>query len=116
MDMFSIATGAVGVGVAYFLYLVSSKGLPAALGWVKARWNAGKLDLEQIKGDVGEAHLKISSLEGRLRESFASVYAEIDELKVKAGLSPGPSAAPADDSAAAARVQPKAPAFLEGQS
>lgn len=114
MDPFSIATGIAGAGAAYFLYLAGGKGLPTALGWIKARWNAGKLDLEQIKDEIGEAHLKIAGMEGRLRQSFASVYAEIDELKLKAGLPPGQPVAA--DLAAAAPALPKSPSFLEGKS
>ena len=125
MDVFSIAAGAAGIGLLWFLKLAGSKGLPAALAWAKARGNAGAV-IEALKGDIADAHRKIAGLEGRLKPSFASVYAEIDELKgkfdlinelkVKLGLAPTPAAVPSDDPAEAARVQPKPPAFPEGQS
>jgi hypothetical protein len=114
MDVFSIATGAAGAGIAYFLYLVSSKGLPAALAWVKARWNAGKADLEQLKGDVDIAKRDIAAFDSKARSSFAAVYAELDEIKARLGLPT--AAAQAPDSKAAPAAEPQPPAFLQGQS
>jgi len=63
MDVFSIAVGAAGVGCLYFLYLASSKGLPAALAWLKAKWNAGKADLAGLQGDVVDVKSKLASIE-----------------------------------------------------
>jgi hypothetical protein len=129
MDLFSLAAGAAGVGGTYFLYLASSKGLPAVLAWAKARWNAGKPDLKSLQGDIVEAHRKIDLVRGGVSASFASCYAEIDEIKAKLGL----PIATADAAAAAAPAQPtvhvwglaaaggdqappKPPAFLQEQS
>jgi trans-2-enoyl-CoA reductase len=52
MDVFSIAVGAVGVGVAYFLYLAVTKGLPAAWAWLKAKSTAAESRLASIEADV----------------------------------------------------------------
>jgi hypothetical protein len=60
MDIFSIAAG---VGVLWFLKLAASKGLPAAVAWVKTRWNAGKADFSALQGDVGDLTSKLTTLE-----------------------------------------------------
>jgi hypothetical protein len=69
--------GAAGVGLLYFLYLVATKGLPAALAWVKSTWNgaanavkadiaAAKSDIEALKGDVAAAKTDIAALKQKV--------------------------------------------------
>jgi hypothetical protein len=76
MDIFQIALGAAGVGVAYFVYLAATTGLPAALAWIKAKWNAGKAAAAALES-------RISTLEK-----------DVGALK-KASTAPAPQSAPA---------------------
>jgi hypothetical protein len=49
---------------------LARKGLPAACAWLKAKWNAGKAELE---GNVDDAHARLDSFEHRvsaLTEAF----------------------------------------------
>lgn len=110
MDMFSIAAGGAGVGLLWFLKLAGGKVLPVALAWIRAKWGgAGKPDLKSLQADIVAAHGKVDSLRSGLSANFASVYAEIDEIKAKLGLPIATAAQPAPAS-------PIAPAILEGQS
>ncbi|MGY3393425.1 hypothetical protein ACVWW6_006016 [Bradyrhizobium sp. USDA 3311] len=102
MDVLSIAAGAAGVGVAYFLYLCATKGLPVAWAWLKAKWNAGKAGLAVIEQDVAGVTTRVGSLEN----SFALLQGEFDN--VKALLRPAPAATPAP-AVPAAPVQAAAP-------
>ncbi|WP_316172254.1 hypothetical protein [Bradyrhizobium sp. SZCCHNRI3037] len=61
MDISSILVGAVGAGLAYFLYLCASKGLPAAWALVKAKWNAGRAQIASLAGELDDAHARIDS-------------------------------------------------------
>jgi hypothetical protein len=96
MDIFSIAAGAAGVGLLWFLKLAGSKALPIALAWVRAKWNARKPDMASLLGDIGEAHRKIDNVDALLRARFADAYAEIDEIKAKLGLPIGTQQAQPD--------------------
>jgi len=94
MDIFSIAAGAAGVGLIWFLKLVGGKALPIALAWARAKWASRKPDLESLVGDIGDAHRKVDDVETLLRTRFADVFAEIDEIKAKVGLPIGTQAKP----------------------
>jgi hypothetical protein len=105
MDIFSIAAGAAGVGVVYFLYLAGTKGLPAALAWAKAKWNAGKADFAALQGDVQGLSGKVTALEtgaiAELKGTVAAVQADVAKLKAAAppaflGASQAPALAPAN--------------------
>jgi len=98
MDLFSIALGAGGVGAAYFAYLCAAKGLPAALAWIKAKWNAGKAAASALQADIDDAHHRITSLESRLVSAEASIVTL---------AKPAPATAPA-----AATAAPPAPSFI----
>lgn len=86
MDIFSIALGAGGVGLAWFIKLAGGKALPAALAWFRAKWSTGKPGLSSLQDDVAAAHRKIDTVRSGVSASFAGVYAEIDEIKAKLGL------------------------------
>lgn len=92
MDVLSIAAGAAGVLLCYFLYLVATKGLPAAQAWVKAKWNAGKAGLAVIENDVAEVTTRVGSLEtsfGSLSNSVSLMQQEFERVKA---LLPAPAA------------------------
>ena len=95
MDIFSIAAGAAGVGVVYFLYLAATKGLPAAYAWAKARWNAGTSELASLEADLAGASAKVTALEqgavAELKAGLAAVQADVAALKAKAGLTAVPT-------------------------
>jgi cob(I)alamin adenosyltransferase len=99
-DLFSVAAGAGGVGLSYFLYLAATKGLPAAVAWAKEKWNAGKADLETIQADLHELGSQVTVLEhqtvAELRTAFDSLRAEVEALKA------APPAAPETPAVAAA--------------
>lgn len=99
MDVFSIAAGAAGVGVIYFLYLVATKGLPAALSWAKAKWNAGKAGLSALQGDVEGISGKLTSLEQEIKSRLATVESAVVSLKAPAAAQP--AAAPSAPAPAA---------------
>jgi hypothetical protein len=63
ISLFSIALGAAAVGLAMFLKLCATKGVPAAIAWVKAKWNAGKADIANLQGDVAGVQSKLTSIE-----------------------------------------------------
>ena len=93
-DLVQIAIGAAGVGAVYFLYLVATKGLPAALARVKAKWNAGKTVTLGLQAGIESAHERISDLE----RDLANVKAALAAAKP---ASAAPSAAPSTVPAAA---------------
>lgn len=90
MDFFSIAAGAAGVGALWFFKLAATKGLPAALTWLKAKWNAGKADLAGLQGDVAGLTGRLSALEqgalAELKTGLETVQADINAIKPKVGL------------------------------
>lgn len=114
MDVISIAVGAVGVGVAYFLYLAATKGLPAALAWVKAKWNAGKVELASLESDIADAHDRVTSLEHRLDSVESSIKAlsapAAPAKPATVSAAPAAPAAPAPQQVAPAPATPAAPA------
>lgn len=96
MDVFSIAVGAFGVGAAYFIYLTATKGLPAAVAFVKAKWNAGKADLAALQGLAD----KVASLEqgaiAEVKTRLAAVEQKLTQapaLAAPAAAAPAPAAA-----------------------
>jgi len=100
MDIFSIAIGAVGVGVAYFLFLAATKGMPAALAWVKAKWNAGTNEIAQIEADLSGLAGRVSSLEqggvagvSQLTSVVEAVKADVEKLKAVIPLPAAPAPA-----------------------
>jgi hypothetical protein len=113
MDVFSIAAGAAGVGVAYFLYLVGTKGLPAALAWVKARWNAGKANLAQIEADLEGVTGKVTSLEQLVLPALQAAQADISALKELLPKAAASTVA-AGQAAVAASLAPAASAAAAG--
>jgi hypothetical protein len=88
MDLLSIAAGAAGVGAAYVLYLVATKGLPAALAWLKAKWNAGKADLAALQGDVAGVQTKVASLETVVVAELRSRIAALEQLVAAGRVAP----------------------------
>lgn len=106
MDLLSIATGAAGVGVVYFLYLCATKGLPVAWAWLVAKWNAGKAGLATVAQDVDAATARIDSLEhsfGLFQGDFSALQAEFYKLKA---LLPAPGNVAAAAPAAAPQPVP----------
>lgn len=95
MDALSIAAGAAGVGAAYFLYLVATKGLPAALAWAKAKWNAGKADFAALQGDLAGVQTKLASIETVALAELRSRIAALEALALVGRAGPPQSAAPA---------------------
>lgn len=86
-----MAIGAAGVAVAYFTYLAATKGLPAAIAWVKAKWNAGKAELAALEAEITDAKAKLNTLEqntvAELKAGLAAVQADVTALKAKAASS-----------------------------
>lgn len=80
-DLFSIAIGAVGVGLVYFLYLAATKGLPAALAFVKAKWTAGTTKVAQIEADLEAVTGKVTTLEQQVLPALQAAQADISALK-----------------------------------
>jgi hypothetical protein len=82
---------AIALGL-YFLYLVATKGLPAALAWVKAKWNAGKDELASLEGrfagEVDQVHTRLDAVE-------AQVKVLTDAIVPKPAPAPAPQPAPA---------------------
>jgi hypothetical protein len=62
MDIVGILTGAVGVGVVYFIYLAATKGLPAAWAWLKAWWTAGAAELNAVKARIAALEADVAKL------------------------------------------------------
>ena len=88
MDLFSIAAGAAGVGLCYVLYIAVTKGLPAALTWLKTKWNAGKAAVSHIEGDLAGVQTKVAAIEtvtlADIKRRLAAVEAELGALKAPA--------------------------------
>lgn len=83
MDAFSIAAGAAGVGLIWFLKLGAAKALPAALGWLKARWTAGKVEvatLAELQDLVAEARRDIDEIKAKIEVPLATASAAPDPL------------------------------------
>lgn len=80
-DVFSIAIGAIGVGLAYFIYLASTKGLPAAYAWAKAKWNAGKAKAAQLDAGLETLTLKVTALEQNVLPALQAAQSDIAALK-----------------------------------
>lgn len=97
-DPFSIAVGAGGVGLSYFLYLTATKGLPAAIAWAKDKWHAGKADLAMLQADLHELGSQVTVLEhetiAELRTAFDSLRAEVEALKAAPPAAPETPVAP----------------------
>jgi hypothetical protein len=51
-----------GAGGAWFTHLVATKGLPAAIAWAKAKWNAGKADLANLKGRLAAVEEQLAAI------------------------------------------------------
>lgn len=105
-DVATIALLAAGALGAYFLHLVATKGLPAAIAWVKAKWNAGKAAAAGLQAGVESAHARITDLE---TSALPAIKARLSALEVTLGLS---KPAPVANAAGAATGEPAAPAFL----
>jgi hypothetical protein len=89
MDFLLSAIPGLAIALAlYFLYLVATKGLPAAWSWLKGVWTAGKADLAKLEvifgGEIDAVHARIDSLE-----------ADLKTVKAALGPAPQPVAAPA---------------------
>jgi hypothetical protein len=107
-DPAQIALGAAAVCVAYFLYLVATKGLPAALAWVKAKWNAGKADLAALQAEIAGVQIKVASIE---TVALADIKARLSALEATGiGKIAAAAAAPASQVALLAVAAPAAPA------
>jgi hypothetical protein len=108
MDIVSIAVGAAGVGVVYFAYLAATRGLPAALAWVKAKWNAGKAEIAALEQDIDAAHVKVDAATAKLAvlaDSLTSAQRDIAQLKAIA-IPSAPAAAPAQVAPATVAAAP----------
>lgn len=81
MDPFSIAVGAAGVGLAYFLYLASTRGLPAAYAWMKAKWNAGRAGIAQLETGLEGIAGRVTLLEQQVLPALQAAQADISALK-----------------------------------
>ena len=81
MDILQIALGAAGAGLSYFLYLAATKGLPAALAWLKAKWNAGKAKAAQVESDLEAVTLKVTTLEQQVLPALQAAQSDIAALK-----------------------------------
>lgn len=96
MDLVQIAIGVALAGGAYFSYLVATKGLPAALAWVRAKWNAGKVELAAIEATANSALSKAKALE---EGTVAGLTADMAKLKAANPQlfppAPAPAAQPA---------------------
>lgn len=73
MDLLSIAAGAFGVALVYFIYLAATKGLPVAWAWLKAWWNAGKAAATALQAGIDAAHERITALEKKVETLGAAV-------------------------------------------
>lgn len=62
---------AIAAGL-YFLYLVATKGLPAALAWVKGKWTSGKAELAKLDDDIDHAFERIGVLEKQMVSVLAA--------------------------------------------
>ena len=62
----SLLLGAAGLLVAYFAYLCITKGIPAAVAWVKAKFSAASADVAKLKADFAALEAKVSALEAKL--------------------------------------------------
>jgi len=67
--------GIAGVAVAVFLYIAATKGLPAAIAWVKAKWTAAKKDLANLKGDLASLEQRVVALEQKVAAPAAAAPA-----------------------------------------
>jgi microcompartment protein CcmL/EutN len=112
MDVFSIAVGAIAVGVIYFLYLAATRGLPAAIAWARAKWSAGKADLVGLQGDVAGLGGKVTALEqgavADLQRGFEALRGDIDALKARVPVTAAAPAAAPSFIAAPAQAAPHA--------
>lgn len=94
MDSIFLLAGGFGIAVGgYFLYLAYTKGLPAAVAWAKAKWNAAKNDLAQVRGDAVAAQ----AYAARLEQDLNSLTLRVEAIEAKA---PKPVAMPMQSAAA----------------
>ena len=93
MDLLSTAAGAAGVGVAYFLYLCATKGLPAAWAWAMAKWNAGAAAAKVLQQDIDAAHERITAMETKLNGLVAAAQASPGTLQASLQAAPPRGAA-----------------------
>jgi hypothetical protein len=54
MDPLQIGAGALGACSLYFLFLVATKGLPAAWAWLKSKWTAGGTELANLRAEFNQ--------------------------------------------------------------
>lgn len=69
MDFFSVAAGAAGVLGAYFLYLVATKGLSAAVAWVKTKFSSIE-----------------TSAVADIKSAIAAIEKDVAAIKAKVGM------------------------------
>jgi hypothetical protein len=50
----SLLLGGAGFGVAYFLYLSATKGVPAAWKWFTSKLAAGSAELSKLRSDLAQ--------------------------------------------------------------
>jgi hypothetical protein len=97
MDIMSVAIGAVGVGIAWFIYLAATRGLPAAWAWLKARWTAGKAEMVALRADLDQLEQgAVAEVKSRLDAIEADVGAlkKVTDRLAPAGPAPAPPTAP----------------------
>jgi hypothetical protein len=78
----NLGTLAIG-GAAVVGTVVAMKGVPASWAWLSAKWNAGKVELASLKGDVANAQTAAAAIEGKLTPRITALEAEVAALKAK---------------------------------
>ncbi|VIO73907.1 hypothetical protein [Bradyrhizobium ivorense] len=76
----SLLLGVAGVGVAYFGYLVATKGMKAALAWLKSEWAAGAGAVAKVKADLAQLE---SGVVSTVKSDVAALAARVSALEAK---------------------------------
>lgn len=67
MDIFSVFAGFAGALCAYFLYLVATKGLSAAVAWVKTKFSTLEADaVAELKAAVATVEKDVAAIKAKV--------------------------------------------------
>lgn len=117
MDPVQIATGAVGAGALYFVYLVVTKALPAAWTKLKAWWSAGETALSNVRSELTQGTAAIEKRVTALEGDVAGVKKALGTGGNTQGVTvkPATTAGPTTPPTVASTALPPAPAAPAAQ-
>ncbi|NEU94826.1 hypothetical protein [Bradyrhizobium uaiense] len=77
----SLLLGGAGVGATYFAYLCATKGVKAALAWLKSEWASGAAAVEKVRADLTQLETGVVST---VKADVAALQSRVSVLEARA--------------------------------